>query len=31
MTTFNEEKVYQRIGEFVVAYQWLESRIREIG
>lgn len=31
MTGFNEDKVYQRIGEFVVAFQWLENRIREIG
>ena len=23
--------IYQRIGEFVVLYQWLENRLREIG
>src|SRR5579864_3272767 len=27
----NEDKIYQRIGEFVVSFQWLENRIREIG
>jgi hypothetical protein len=27
----DEEKIYQRIGEFVVSFQWLESRLREIG
>lgn len=27
----DEAKVYQRIGEFVVSFQWLENRIREIG
>lgn len=31
MPTFKEDKVYQRIGEFVVGFQWLENRIREIG
>jgi hypothetical protein len=27
----DEDKVYQRIGEFDVSFQWLENRIREIG
>src|SRR5262245_16806229 len=27
----DEAKVYRRIGEFVVSFQWLENRIREIG
>ena len=27
----NEEKIYQRIGEFVVSFQWLENKLREIG
>lgn len=25
------DKIYQRIGEFVVSFQWLEHRFREIG
>jgi hypothetical protein len=25
------DKIYQRIGEFVVCYQWLEHKFREIG
>jgi hypothetical protein len=25
------DKLYQRIGEFVVSFQWLENRLREIG
>jgi hypothetical protein len=28
---FDEAKTYRRIGEFVVSFQWLENRIREIG
>lgn len=27
----NETLVYQRIGEFVVTFQWLEHKLREIG
>ena len=27
----DEAKIYQRVGEFVVSFQWLENRIREIG
>jgi len=27
----DEDKIYRRIGEFVVSFQWLENRIREIG
>jgi hypothetical protein len=27
----DQAKVYQRVGEFVVSFQWLENRIREIG
>jgi hypothetical protein len=27
----NTDKLYQRIGEFVVSFQWLENRLREIG
>jgi hypothetical protein len=27
----NTDKIYQRIGEFVVCYQWLENKYREIG
>lgn len=27
----NESQIYQRIGEFVVSFQWLENRVREIG
>jgi hypothetical protein len=30
-TMMHEDKIYQRIGEFVVSFQWLEGRIREIG
>jgi hypothetical protein len=26
-----QSAIYQRIGEFVVLYQWLENRLREIG
>lgn len=26
-----EEQVYKRIGEFVVSFQWLENKLREIG
>lgn len=25
------DKIYQRIGEFVVCFQWLENRFREVG
>ena len=25
-----EEKIYQRIGEFVVSFQWIENKLREI-
>jgi hypothetical protein len=25
------DRIYQRIGEFVVSFQWLENRLREIG
>jgi hypothetical protein len=28
---FDETQVYRRIGEFVVSFQWLENRLREIG
>jgi hypothetical protein len=28
---FDEANVYRRVGEFVVSFQWLENRIREIG
>jgi hypothetical protein len=28
---WDEDKIYQRIGEFVVCFQWLENRVREIG
>jgi len=31
MTAFSEAQVYQRIGELAVSYQWIESRLREIG
>ena len=27
----NTDKIYQRIGEFAVSFQWLENRLREIG
>ncbi|MFL5483646.1 MAG: hypothetical protein ACJ8AK_15795 [Gemmatimonadaceae bacterium] len=27
----NTDKVYQRIGEFVVSYQWVEDKYRQIG
>jgi hypothetical protein len=27
----DEDKIYRRIGEFVVSFQWLENRIREMG
>jgi hypothetical protein len=27
----DENKIYQRVGEFVVSFQWLENRIREMG
>jgi hypothetical protein len=26
-----EARIYQRVGEFVVSFQWIENRIREIG
>jgi hypothetical protein len=29
--TMNTDVLYQRIGEFVVSFQWLENRIRETG
>jgi hypothetical protein len=28
---FNEQLVYQRIGEFAVSFQWVENKLREIG
>lgn len=31
MTSEEENKLYQRIGEFVVSFQWIEHRLREIG
>lgn len=31
MQILDEDQIYRRIGEFVVAFQWLENRIREIG
>lgn len=27
----DESYIYQRIGEFVVSFQWLEGKIRDIG
>ena len=27
----DQHRIYQRIGEFVVSFQWIENRIREIG
>lgn len=27
----NEEKIYKRIGEFIVTFQWIENKLREIG
>jgi hypothetical protein len=27
----DQSKIYQRIGEFVVFFQWIENRLREIG
>ncbi|MDP2594823.1 hypothetical protein [Alteromonas stellipolaris] len=27
----DESRVYQRIGEFVVSFQWIENKLREIG
>jgi hypothetical protein len=27
----DDSKIYQRIGEFVVCFQWLENKLREIG
>ena len=29
--TIDQDRIYQRIGEFVVSFQWLEHRIREMG
>jgi hypothetical protein len=29
--SLNTDKIHQRIGEFVVCYQWLENKFREIG
>ena len=26
-----QDRIYQRIGEFVVSFQWLENKLREIG
>jgi hypothetical protein len=26
-----EERIYQRIGEFTVSFQWIENKLREIG
>jgi len=31
MTEFDYDKLMQRIGEFVVTFQWLESRFRDTG
>ena len=31
MSATTEAQIYQRIGEFVVSFQWIENRIREIG
>lgn len=31
MNPEEESKLYQRIGEFVVSFQWIEHRLREIG
>jgi hypothetical protein len=27
----DQDRIYQRIGEFVVCFQWIENRLREIG
>lgn len=27
----NKERIYQRIGEFAVSFQWIENKLREIG
>ena len=27
----HEERIYQRIGEFTVSFQWIENQLREIG
>lgn len=27
----DEDRLYQRIGEFIVTFQWLENKLREIG
>lgn len=27
----DEQRIYQRIGEFVVSFQWIENKLREIG
>jgi hypothetical protein len=29
--SYDTDKIYQRIGEFVVTFQWLENKLREIG
>ncbi|MCU1269198.1 MAG: hypothetical protein JWN74_492 [Acidobacteriaceae bacterium] len=31
MEPLNTDKVYQRIGEFVVCFQWMEDKFRQIG
>ena len=31
MQLSQEERVYQRIGEFAVSFQWIENKLREIG
>lgn len=31
MNPDEEARIYQRIGEFVVTFQWLENKLREIG
>jgi hypothetical protein len=31
MEPLNTDRVYQRIGEFVVCFQWIEDKFRQIG
>jgi hypothetical protein len=31
MEARSQDRIYQRIGEFVVSFQWLENKLREIG
>lgn len=28
---YNDDEIYKKIGEFVVSFQWIENKLKEIG